>query len=403
LAVPTLWVNNTTTPRSADIPPGDTKAEYDQLGDGVSPNNPGFTMISLDDQGHPLETTVLYGVGLAALETLDTPQLVRSYLSSVQFSPDGALIAGTMEGSKAVGIFSANPSQWETYDNGFSIAPGAFVGTDAGPRGLAFLGSDAWVYNFMDLTLGHFDMAAIATALATTPAAPSSTARFLADPGIVLDTSSLSPEVLAGRALYYSAVTPHFTYPPTGLSCATCHFEGRNDALNWPIRGNGNRQTLSHVGPVSSTPPFTWTGNMPTVPAECNETSQVRLGGEDVTDAELEDVAAFIDFIPDVDIAPYDAEAAARGQILFERQDVGCAGCHYGSRYTDNQSHDIYGTLGVNTPGLVGISATSPYLHEGTAPNLRDVLETSRQREMGDTSMLSEAEMLDLEEYLRSL
>ena len=142
---------------------------------------------------------------------------------------------------------------------------------------------------------------------------------------------------------------------------------------------------------------------MPSVPAECNETSQVRLGGEDVTDEELENVAAFIDFIPDVDIAPYDEEAAARGQILFERQDVGCSGCHYGARYTDNQSHDIYGTLGVNTPGLVGISATPPYLHEGTAPSLRDVLESARQREMGDASMLSEAEMSDLEEYLRSL
>jgi cytochrome c peroxidase len=49
------------------------------------------------------------------------------------------------------------------------------------------------------------------------------------------------------------------------------------------------------------------------------------------------------------------------------------------------------------------VSATAPYLHDGRAATLRDLLALCADGSMGDTSMLSAGELDDLELYLRSL
>ena len=87
----------------------------------------------------------------------------------------------------------------------------------------------------------------------------------------------------------------------------------------------------------------------------------------------------------------------------FEREDTACASCHNGPQLTDNTSHPMVGLAKVNTPGLVGINATAPYFHDGSAETLRDVLERADRVGMGHTEHLSAAEMDDLENYLRSL
>jgi cytochrome c peroxidase len=63
----------------------------------------------------------------------------------------------------------------------------------------------------------------------------------------------------------------------------------------------------------------------------------------------------------------------------------------------------LFSEVPMNTPTLVGIAATAPYLHDGTAETLRSLLLLTRSGQMGDTSSLSKSELLDLEDYLRSL
>jgi cytochrome c peroxidase len=78
-----------------------------------------------------------------------------------------------------------------------------------------------------------------------------------------------------------------------------------------------------------------------------------------------------------------DAEA---GQKIFEARN--CQSCHSGPFFTDALRHDV-GTIqassglgnghplegiGIETPTLVGIWDTEPYLHNGQAPTLHDVL-----------------------------
>jgi mono/diheme cytochrome c family protein len=151
----------------------------------------------------------------------------------------------------------------------------------------------------------------------------------------------------------------------------------------------------------------------------------------------LDALAAFVNFgIPRPVPPTTDPALVARGRAIFERADVGCAACHAGPRFTDSgqgnsalaldgevRLHDV-GTCvtegawpdtaladvaghprtacDLDTPSLTGIASSPPYLHDGSAPTLRDVLERTRGH-MGDISSLSPADEAALIEYLRSL
>jgi cytochrome c peroxidase len=111
--------------------------------------------------------------------------------------------------------------------------------------------------------------------------------------------------------------------------------------------------------------------------------------------------------------------AAVRGKVVFHRPDVGCDRCHSGPYYTDSSLkkpfhlHDV-GTgqddpsekIGpkYDTPTLLGIYRTAPYLHHGKAETLEDVLTTYNKHDRhGKTSHLSRAEIDDLVAFLKSL
>ncbi len=68
--------------------------------------------------------------------------------------------------------------------------------------------------------------------------------------------------------------------------------------------------------------------------------------------------------------------------------DLNCQECHRGQAYTDGQVHDV-GTLreysgnrlneelpGIKTPSLLGVFASAPYLHDGSAETIEDIFTT---------------------------
>jgi cytochrome c peroxidase len=79
--------------------------------------------------------------------------------------------------------------------------------------------------------------------------------------------------------------------------------------------------------------------------------------------------------------------------------------------FTDLRPYDIgtaaptdQGMREFYTPTLVEVWRTAPYLHDGSAANMRDVLTThNRNNRHGSTSRLSEQELNDLLEYVLSL
>ena len=114
-------------------------------------------------------------------------------------------------------------------------------------------------------------------------------------------------------------------------------------------------------------------------------------------------IEAYVVQIRRTDTASPDEEAVWRGAEIFSRDEVGCASCHTGPQFTDNKTYTMFGVEVVKTRSLVGIGATAPYLHDGSAETLKALMLRVRDGSMGDTSSLSESEIDDLVAFLRSL
>lgn len=214
-----------------------------------------------------------------------------------------------------------------------------------------------------------------------------------------------TPAFEDGRAMFLAADDPRMVAIGAGVSCSTCHFEGRNDGLTWSF-DHDPRQTPSIAGNVGETAPVTWTQEVETVAREAQITALGRMGGIGLSNEEAQKLEGFVDTLRRVDVERLGARDAVveRGEALFFDETVGCAECHAGPRGTDRAKHRVLDlAMEVDTPTLTGIDATAPYLHDGTAPTLRAVLERVRDGSMGDTSGLSNEDMEALVAYLRTL
>jgi len=103
--------------------------------------------------------------------------------------------------------------------------------------------------------------------------------------------------------------------------------------------------------------------------------------------------------------------AAERGSKLFEDEAVGCYECHKGKFYFDQKSHDV-GTRSqydkptdiFDTPALLEGWRSAPFLHDGSAVTIRDVLTTRNpNNEHGNVKKLTQEQLNDLIEYVLSL
>jgi len=254
---------------------------------------------------------------------------------------------------------------------------------------------------------------------------------------IPVTRSPLTAEVKRGKLLFFSSRSPEIARD-RWMSCASCHFEGEHDGRTWFFPEGGLRNTTSMRG-VGDTRPIHWSADRDevqdfefTIRSLQAGTGLIRDGVPNPTlgppnagrSADLDALAAFVASLrpkaspfrnPDGSLTA----AAERGKVVFDRPDVGCVACHPAPRFTDSTlaalpfiRHDV-GTgdapderMGpaFDTPSLRGLWDSAPYLHDGSAPTLRDVLTTRNPADRhGRTSQLSEAEVQALIAYLLSL
>jgi YVTN family beta-propeller protein len=200
------------------------------------------------------------------------------------------------------------------------------------------------------------------------------------------------------------------------LTCATCHPEGRADGLNWDLLNDG-------IGNLKNTRSLVLSHRTPPVMSRA-----VRSSYEVATAAgfryilfrapderTLADVRAYLRSL-EPQPSPYrtpagELSASARaGRSLFEDERVGCSRCHSGELLTDLALYDV-GTRGrldrhdaFDNPTLRELWRTAPYLHDGSAATLREVLTThNRDDRHGKTSHLTDEQIDALAAYLRSL
>jgi hypothetical protein len=101
------------------------------------------------------------------------------------------------------------------------------------------------------------------------------------------------------------------------------------------------------------------------------------------------------------------SESAKRGRAIFDR--AGCIQCHSGPLKTDQKKYDLGLGDGMDkdkpfdTPTLVEVWRTAPYLYDGRAVSIMDVLKRCNPDDRhGRISQLSNQELEDLAQYVLS-
>jgi YVTN family beta-propeller protein len=213
-----------------------------------------------------------------------------------------------------------------------------------------------------------------------------------------------------------------------GIGCANCHVDSTFDGLQWDLEPDGlGRGILDNrmLEDIKDTAPFKWNGGNPNLPTECGpRTEKYFWRSQNYDDRTLADLAFYINSLParpnrwrlsNGELTP----AQERGKSIFERtvDNFGkpipltnrCNYCHSGPLGTDKKSFDV-GTEGpdddsglFDTPQLVNIALTGPYLHNGSAATLEEIWTIYNPHDRhGRTNDLTKDELNDLIEYLRT-
>jgi cytochrome c553 len=221
--------------------------------------------------------------------------------------------------------------------------------------------------------------------------------------GPVLTASRFSAAAQRGRSLFRMGNDSRLS---TGgvMACSSCHPEVRADGLLWRIQGS-SLNTPMLAGKVIGTHPFKWDGGDKNIKTSLMNTV-TRLGGSGITESQAADIGAFLAEIKRPRTPSIKSPTrVARGEKLFRSKATGCTTCHSGKLRTNRKSYELADDLAkVDTPALVGLAASAPYYHDGSATTLRALLyENGTIHGMGKVSHLSEDDIDSLVAYLETL
>lgn len=245
--------------------------------------------------------------------------------------------------------------------------------------------------------------------------------------------SPLKGQHLLGKKLFYTAAQP--MSGRQWIACSSCHIDGDADGRTWQ-NPEGLRQTQPLKG-LAWTHPIHWSADRDEVQDFEHTIRGKLMQGRGLLNGRLPDSlkqpisgrSKMLDALAvytnshRFSISPYSknglSDSAKRGQTIFHSPATGCATCHTGAYYSDSQPggelvrHDVgtgrtdpselMGTA-YDTPTLLGVYRSAPYLHDGTAATLRDVLTTKNNGNIhGATSQLEPSQIDDLVAFLRAL
>ena len=352
----------------------------------------------------------------------------RPLPSHVEFSPLGDSVFVPVPGSTLVEVRDAYTRGFVTALTGAGLAPRASV---LGPLNRLF------VQGSLERSIVVFDVSTVLD---------SSDIRSIKIDDIpVVASEKLAPDVLLGKQIFNNSADGRMTVQGY-LTCSTCHFDGGEDGqiYDFTSRGEGLRNTISlrgHRGAGQGN--LLWSGALDEVQDFELEIRELFQGHGFIADdalaegtraeglgdpkkglsKDLDAVATYLATLDRAEPSPFrnsdgslTADGAA-GKELFSK--LGCDFCHSGADYTDSTKgrlHDV-GTIkastgtrggqpltGLDTPSLLGIWESAPYLHDGSAPTLRDVLTTANASDQhGFVSSLSEQQLMQLVSFLEQL
>jgi hypothetical protein len=236
----------------------------------------------------------------------------------------------------------------------------------------------------------------------------------------------LSPKILRGKKLFYDAKDDRLAALDY-MSCASCHNDGDQDGRVWDFTqfGEGLRNTTSLRGKAGVGQGLLhWTGTFDEVQDFEGQIRQFAGGLGLMKDADffagsrskplgakkaglspaLDALTAYVSSLKQADVSPLAnttlSAPAQQGKMIFAQQQ--CASCHAGAQFTDSARgvrHDI-GTLnnasgtrlsqsldGLDTPTLLGLSSSAPYLHNGSAATLQQAIAAHNKVSLAESDL----------------
>lgn len=191
-------------------------------------------------------------------------------------------------------------------------------------------------------------------------------------------------------------------------SCNGCHpSDARTDAMNWDLMndGMGNSKNCKSLLYSHVTPPSMITG----IRATAELATHAGFKFIQFSDIEPDLLESVNDYLKSLRPLPSPflingklSEKGVRGSIQFVK--LGCMNCHSGEYFTDMQKHQIGERVefeaGWDTPTLIEVWRTAPYLFDGRAATLKEVFSVYKH---GIDTKISEREIEELVEYINSL
>jgi DNA-binding beta-propeller fold protein YncE/mono/diheme cytochrome c family protein len=216
--------------------------------------------------------------------------------------------------------------------------------------------------------------------------------------------TALPLSYVLGRQLFHTVGDARIS--KDGRACASCHPDGRDDAITWATP-EGPRRTMMLAGRVKGSEPLAWGGTSKDIRDHLHHTFE-RLNGQGLRNVELEALVTFVEQMPAPPTkANADQAVVARGQAIFNSKEAQCATCHT-EGMTDGKTHDVKSKARADrnavfdTPTLRFVSQRAPYFHDGRYDSLRDLLQKS-DGDMGHTKHLSPDDLAALEAFLHTL
>ena len=359
-------------------------------------------------------------------------------VSAIAFPPNGRWAFVTHQGAGTLSVYDLSAATLIRPGDGNTVSFAARIDLGHAPQGIVVSadGQRGYVANYLSRDMRVLDLSnprtpAILTTVPTT-------------------TEPLPSAIANGKRLFYRSREPRHSRG-NYIACASCHADGGgHDGRSWDFtnRGEGVRNTTDlrgHGGLVHG--PVHWSGNFDEIQdfendivrffggtglAQDGQPPNPPLGASNSgRSADLDDLAAYVSSLIEPVRSPFRnadgtlSDAARRGKALFLSQGLRCASCHVPPRFTDSVvtpdpanfvRHDVStltpasgsrlgGLLdGLDTPSLLGLWDSAPYLHDGSAATLPDVLTTKNPTDRhGVTSTLSTNQVADLVAYLLSL
>jgi DNA-binding beta-propeller fold protein YncE/mono/diheme cytochrome c family protein len=364
------------------------------------------------------------------------PSMTQPRAVAVRHSEGTLLVAGEGDDSLVeVAMDAIDPAlkPRHTYALGRGRDPIQNARFCGAPSGVALSADERTAYVFCRST---YDLAIVAL---HTPNVPHTGAVA----GLKLADDPLPAEAEAGRRTFYNATDDIVS---GGLACAGCHPEGRDDGHTWhevdnPVLGHTGFvahernitfekaregagyavQTPMLAGRVEAAGPYGWHAQNRDLADRAMDGMKLHRwdgGTDDVPTRRLRatGLASFLrtGLVPPPKPARELSAIEQRGRDVFSSDDAGCAGCHVpATGYTDRVAYPLAKVptppgfvddpdVAYKTPDLRFVDGTPPYLHDGSARTLEELVEGNGHR-MGRTEHLSKDDRAALVAFLKTL